>query len=349
MGSSVGDPPRKEVDDGKVMGQYHTQVEEIEDEALTSTDPAVNQASHMRLLEWPQGKATDGKSPEPKVHPESPTPIETDEQLPEQQSQGPEKSIESPEVPGISESAIDKHPISSGRGRPRSNTEPIPTTCTPRAPVPEGSASTQPQPPTPASIPTSSINHLLSLLSEVQAHFNTVGTNQPAGDTLPQNLHPPPCPLHNDTEKSASKTTSPIMAAPQQGWSPLAQSLFCPPPQFQQQQPQQQMQQMQMQMQMQAAPQQQAQWYCYPATGAPVVQAMGQGLPVSLRERSAYMTGTAHYLTSPPPPPPQIYSVEPAYIQQPMVAAQCVPVAPPQPPAYYYYAAGAAPCYYYAG
>ncbi|KAI1133445.1 hypothetical protein F5Y10DRAFT_287806 [Nemania abortiva] len=112
-----------------------------------------------------------------------------------------------------------------------------------------------------------------------------------------------------------------VMAAPN-GWSPMAQSLFCPPPQLQQ--PLQALQ-----------PQQQQYWYYY--TGATPTA----GLPVTCTRPSPFWSGTSHYLTNPPPQAPQVYTVEPAYIM-PQATYYQAPAATP----IYYYNTGA-PTYYY--
>ncbi|KAJ8120207.1 hypothetical protein ONZ43_g3025 [Nemania bipapillata] len=114
------------------------------------------------------------------------------------------------------------------------------------------------------------------------------------------------------------------MAAPN-GWSPMAQSLFCPAPQIPQMPQLQQLPQLQQ-------PQQQQYWYYYP-TATPA------GLPVTCTRPSPFWSGTSHYLTS--PPAPQVYTVEPAYMM-PQTAYYQAPAAAPM----YYYAAGA-PTYYY--
>ncbi|KAI0102053.1 hypothetical protein GGR51DRAFT_574412 [Nemania sp. FL0031] len=108
------------------------------------------------------------------------------------------------------------------------------------------------------------------------------------------------------------------MAAPNT-WSPLAQSLFCPPPQLQQ--PQQ--------------PQQQQYWYYYPGVTP------ATGLPMTCTRPSPFWSGTSHYLTNPPPQAPQVYTIEPAYIMPQTTYYQSPAAAP-----VYYYAAGA-PIYYY--
>jgi hypothetical protein len=73
---------------------------------------------------------------------------------------------------------------------------------------------------------------------------------------------------------------------------------------------------------------------------------------VSIKDRSPFWSGTAHYLTNPPPPLPQVYSVEPAYTTMPQATYyQTTGPAVVWPPSNVapscYYIAGA-PCYYYA-
>ncbi|KAI3317986.1 hypothetical protein HD806DRAFT_526642 [Xylariaceae sp. AK1471] len=145
---------------------------------------------------------------------------------------------------------------------------------------------------------------------------------------LPTNA--PPGPPHYQHFNPGLKVPSNMAAA--NGWSPLAQSLFCPPPHLQQAQHQAQ----------QAQPQQ-TYWYYYPGT----VPAPAASVPNNATRQSPWWSGTSHYLTSPPPQAPQVYSVEPAYIM-PQATYYQAPAPAPAPAAapVYYYVAGQ-PCYYY--
>ncbi|KAI0390107.1 hypothetical protein F5Y17DRAFT_446037 [Xylariaceae sp. FL0594] len=186
--------------------------------------------------------------------------------------------------------------------------------------------------------------------STVAASSEEVSITQPSKEkkapsfAFPGRKFPDPSP--KSILKPGPRPPSTMASTPT--WSPLAQSLFCPPPHLQQ--PGQQCQQ--------PAPAAAAYYYPYggypaAAVAAPVAApapVASAGLPVSTRQRSPFWSGTAHYLTNPPPPPPQIYSVEPAYFmqQQPQPQASYYQVAAPVAAPAYYYVAGA-PAYYYAG
>ncbi|KAI1167711.1 hypothetical protein F5B18DRAFT_647497 [Nemania serpens] len=176
----------------------------------------------------------------------------------------------------------------------------------------------------PASFPYTSFNPAApqaSFTAVPWPHHPAQYPTRPAQSGIPANAQP-----------NIGFRAPPTMAATN-GWSPLAQSLFCPPPHLQQPQWQQQQPQWQQQPQ-----QQQQHWYYYPYPAANPAA----GLPVTCTRPSPWWSGTSHYLTNPPPQAPQVYTVEPAYIMPQATYYQA-----PAPAPMYYYAVGA-PTYYYA-